>query len=214
MSEARELPKWRTERTTGIAAIAGALVVSAAIWLAINRYAPVARGMEDLSARMLFALKCLGVATLFCVVGGVEAVAHERLQSAAFDPLRNFETRRLRVNLRYLQNTLEQIVVFAVGLFGLAAYARDGEAMRAVLATTVVWILGRFAFWIGYHRSAARRGLGAPGMAIGMIVLLYVVWHVGEDVAGAVGGWVLVGAFLILEAILFRTTGAAQPMPS
>jgi hypothetical protein len=32
--------------------------------------------------------------------------------------------------------------------------------------------LARFAFWIGYHRSAAMRGLGAPGMALSMIVLV------------------------------------------
>ena len=66
--------------------------------------------------RELFALKCVALATLFCLVAGIEAVAHERLQSDAFDPLLNHETRRLRVNLRYLQNTLEQLIVFAVGL--------------------------------------------------------------------------------------------------
>jgi hypothetical protein len=60
-------------------------------------------------------------------------VAHERLSSAAFDPLSGFETQRLRINQRYLQNTLEQIVVFGAALFGLAVYASDGAAMRAVL---------------------------------------------------------------------------------
>jgi O-antigen/teichoic acid export membrane protein len=95
---------------------------------------------------MVFTLKCSCLAVLFCLVTGVEAVAHERLSSPAFDPLSGFETRRLRVNQRYLQNTLEQILVFVAGLFGLAVYSPDGSAMRAVLATTVVWILARFAF--------------------------------------------------------------------
>jgi hypothetical protein len=40
---------------------------------------------------MLFTLKCLCLAVLFCLVLGVEAVAHERLSSAAFDPLAGFE---------------------------------------------------------------------------------------------------------------------------
>jgi hypothetical protein len=141
---------------------------------------------------------------------GVEAVAHERLSSPAFDPLAGFETRRLRVNQRYLQNTLEQLIVFAVALFGLAAYSHGGGAMRAVLATAVVWVLARFAFWIGYHRSAAMRGLGAPGMALSMVVLLYVAGRIGFDVGGFVGAAVPVAAFLAIEAFLFRAT---RPLP-
>jgi hypothetical protein len=131
-------------------------------------------------------LKCVCLAVLFCLVTGVEAVAHERFFSPAFDPLSGFETRRLRVNQRYLQNTLEQILVFATGLFGLAAYSSDGAAMRFVLATAIVWILSRFSFWIGYHRSAAMRGLGAPAMAISMVVLLYVAGRIGFDIGGGV----------------------------
>ena len=138
-------------------------------------------------------------------------MAHERLFSPAFDPLSSFETRQLRVNQLYLQNTLEQILVFTTGLFGLAAYSPDGAAMRAVLATTVVWILARFAFWIGYHRSAAMRGLGAPGMALSMIGLLYVAGRIGFEIGSFVGASVPVVAFLVIEVFLFRAT---QPLQS
>ena len=75
--------------------------------------------------------------------------------------------------------------------------------MRAVLATSVVWILARFAFWIGYHRSAAMRGLGAPGMALSMIVLLYVAARIGYEVGGSVGAAVPVMIFLGIEVFLF-----------
>jgi hypothetical protein len=151
-------------------------------------------------------LKCCCLAVLFCLVTGVEAVAHERLTSPAFDPLTGFETRRLRVNLRYLQNTLEQIVVFGVALFGLAAYCADGRAMRAVVATTVIWIIARAAFWLGYHRSAALRGFGAPGMAISMIVLLYVASRFGGEIAGTIGAIAPVALFFLIEAVLFWGT--------
>ena len=200
---------WRLQRRSGIAAIALSTLVAVALWLAIRYLTPPIAGMEALGARMGFALKCCCAATLFTFVAGIEAVAHERLQSPAFDPLERFETRRLRINLRYLQNTLEQLVVFTVGLFGLAAYADGGSGMRAVLATTIVWVTARFAFWIGYHKSAAMRGLGAPGMALGLLVLLYVVARVGGDVAGTAGAVAAVAAYLILEIILFRTTRSA-----
>jgi hypothetical protein len=199
------------QRRKGMTAIAAAMPVALLLWLAIAYLVPPLAGMDSLGSRMLFTLKCCCVAVLFCLVTGVEAVAHERLTSPAFDPLSGFETRRLRVNQRYLQNTLEQILVFAVGLFGLAAYSPDGSAMRAVLATTIVWILARFAFWIGYHRSAAMRGLGVPGMALSMIVLLYVAWQIGYEVGGLVGGAVSVVAFLAIEAFLFQVT---QPLRS
>lgn len=193
-------------RRAGMTAIAAAMPVALLLWLAIACLVPPLAGMDNLGARMLFALKCCCVAILFCLVTGIEAVAHERLSSPAFDPLSGFETPRLRVNQRYLQNTLEQVLVFAAGLFSLAAYSVDGSAMRAVLATTIVWILARFAFWIGYHRSAAMRGLGAPGMALSMIVLLYVAWRIGYEVGGFVGAAVPVVAFLAIETFLFRAT--------
>ena len=199
---------WRGERRKGMGAIAAASVVAAALWFGIYEYSPPLAGMETVGARMLVTLKCFVVATLFCLVAGVEAVAHERLQSPAFDPLLGHDTRRLRVNLRYLQNTLEQTIVLGVALFGLAAYLDSGESMRAVIATAVVWIASRFAFWIGYHRSAAMRGIGAPGMMATMIAILYVAWRIGDELAGPAAGWAFVAAFLALEGVLFWGTRA------
>lgn len=197
---------WRVQRRSGMAAIAASTLISLALWFTLDRLMPPLTGMDSLGARMLVALKCTVVATLFTLVLGVEAVAHERLQSDAFDPLAGHQTTRLAVNQRFLQNTLEQLVVFTVGLFGLAAYLDSGEAMRMVPATTVVWVLNRFAFWIGYHRSAAMRGLGAPSMMIGLIMLLYVTARIGGDVAGSAGAAIAILAFLAIEAVLFWKT--------
>lgn len=194
------------QRRAGITAIAAAMPVALLLWLAIVHFVTPPGGMDSLGSRMLFTLKCCCIAVLFCLATGVEAVAHERLSSPAFDPLSGFETRRLRVNQRYLQNTLEQIIMFAAGLFGLAAYSADGAGMGAVLATTIVWILARFAFWIGYHRSAAMRGLGAPGMALSLIVLLYVAGRIGYEAGGIVAAAAPIVAFLAIEAFLFRAT--------
>ena len=88
------------QRRAGMAAIATAMPVALLLWLAIAYLAPPLAGMDSLDGRMLFTLKCCCLAALFCLVTGVEAVAHERLLSPAFDPLAGFETRRLRVNER------------------------------------------------------------------------------------------------------------------
>ena len=197
---------WRQERRSGLGTIAASVIVSIVLWFALCRFLPPLKGMDDIGARMIVALKCVVVATLFTLVAGIQAVAHERLQSAAFDPLAGHQTERLKVNLRYLQNTLEQILVFSVGLFGIAAYLPSGEAMRAVPATTIVWILNRFAFWVGYHRSAAMRALGAASIAIGLIMMLFVTARIGNDLAGLSGTIILVGLYLALEALLFWKT--------
>jgi hypothetical protein len=191
-------------------AIAGATVVAVVLWLAIRNHAPVPLGIDDAAARLVFALKCSALAVLFALLPGIEAVAHERLRSAGFDPLAPYDSRRLAVNQRYLQNTLEQTVVFVVALLGLAIYS-PGESIRAVTASTVVWTLSRWAFWAGYHRSAAMRGLGAPSMMLGLLMLLYVGFRIGFDVAGDFGGWAVVGAFLGFEALLFWGT---RPRPA
>ena len=199
-------PDFRQQRSVGIVGIAVASLFASGLWFGIDLLMSPPPGMDSLGARMLLTLKCCCVAVLFCLVTGIETVAHERLTSPAFDPLAGFETRRLRVNQRYLQNTVEQIIVFAAALFGLAAYCPDGSSMRAVVATTVVWIVARGAFWLGYHRSAALRGLGAPGMAVSMIVLLYVTSRFGREIAGAVGAIVPLVAFFAIEAVLFCGT--------
>lgn len=201
---------WRKERLKGMLGIAAATIPSAALWYGIRFHAPVLDGMDEPVARLAFALKCAALAVLFTLVLGVEAVAHERLVSPAFDPLAGHETRRLRVNQRYLQNTLEQTVVFLVGLLGLAVYLDDGNQMRAVTATAVVWTLGRWAFWAGYHLSSTWRGIGAPSMLLGQLVLGYVGLRVGFDVAGTAGAGTVLVAFLLFEALLFWKT-ASEP---
>jgi len=59
---------------------------------------------------------------------------------------------------------------------------------------------------MGYHRSAALRGLGAPGMMAGMLMLLYGVWRIGRDVGGTAAAVALIAGFLALEGVLFAST--------
>jgi hypothetical protein len=204
--QARPDQSWRIERIKGVAAIFVTAMPATVLWYAIRFYAPVPDGMDEPATRLMFALKCGALAVLFTLFMGIEAVAHERLQSPAFDPLAGHETRRMRVNQRFLQNTLEQTVVFFVGLLGLAVYLDDGNQMRAVLATAVVWTLGRWAFWGGYHLGSTWRVLGAPSLLLGQLVLGYVGLRVGFDIAGEAGAWGVLAAVLLFEALLFWWT--------
>ena len=164
----------RRQRSTLRHEIAIAFPVAVVLWLATYYFLPPLGGMDDTLTRVVFGLKCCCVAILFCFLTGIEAVAHERLRSPAIDPLSGYETRRMAINLRYLQNTLEQLILFVPGLLGLAIFCSNGRSMRAVAATTLVWIVSRIAFWVGYHCGSQHRAVGAPGVLQTMLVLLYV----------------------------------------
>ena len=185
----------------------GAFTLALAIWLVVYFLAPPIPGpLDQLPDRLAFAIKCAAMATLFCLLSGIEAVSHERLQGEAFDPLTGKESRRLKINQRYLQNTVEQWLLFVPGLLGLAIYCSDADAMRAVGATTIVWIISRAAFWIGYHQGSLYRVFGLVGMAQSMLVLLYVCARFGFELAGAAGAIAPVLLFALIEAVLVKYT--------
>jgi hypothetical protein len=175
--------------------IAASLAATAALWFLLLRFLP----SPATAAPLPTAFACCAIAGVLTLVMGVEAIAHERLVTPAIDPLAGFETRRMRVNARYLSNTVEQFVVFAVGLLALSQFA----PARLLVIVSIVWIAARWAFWIGYHFSPLLRGLGAPGMLQSMIVLLYVTWRWAGDTYGAAAAVVLIVIFVGIEAFLF-----------
>jgi hypothetical protein len=185
-------PQQRRTTLSGIALSAPATLL---LWWLLWKYLPDPIGANSLRV----AIQCCAVAALLALVAGVEAVAHERLFTAAIDPLAGVETKRMRVNFRYLSNTLEQYVVLAAGTLALSLYA----SAKLLVIVTIVWVVARWAFWIGYHKSPLMRGIGAPGMMQSMIVLLYVAYRFGTDAYGSSVGIGLLVLFGLIEAILF-----------
>lgn len=183
------------QRRTTLSGIMLSAPATLLLWWLLWKYLP-----DPVDANSLrVAIQCCAVAALMALVAGVEAVAHERLFTAAIDPLAGVETKRMRVNFRYLSNTLEQYVVFAAGTLALSLYV----SAKTLVIVTIVWVLARWAFWIGYHKSPLMRGVGAPGMMQSMIVLLYVAYRFGSDAYGAPVGIGLLVLFGLIEAILF-----------
>ena len=69
----------------------------------------------------------------------------------------------MTINLRYLQNTLEQLMLFIPGLLGLAVYCSSGRSMRAIVATSLLdgfvvrpWDVAQLLK--NYHYAAALQG--------------------------------------------------------
>jgi uncharacterized MAPEG superfamily protein len=174
-------------------AVALSLPVAGLLWFGLREHLPPI-AMDP----MVFALGCIGAAVLLTLVAGIEAVAHERLFHASIDPLAGADSRRLIVNQRFVQNTLEQSAVFAAGLLLLAHY----DSPQAVAATAITWVFGRWAFWVGYHIGPMWRGLGVFSMFQSLVVLGYGVACFGYQLGSWPGVAALLGPFVLIEAWL------------
>lgn len=176
-------------------AIAASIIAAGIMWKALLQLLPSPANAEPLAT----AIGCAGVAALLALLPGIEAIAHERLVTAAIDPLAGVESSRMRVNFRYLSNTLEQFIVFAIGLLALSAYVPP----RFLLIVTIVWVVERWAFWIGYHLSPLLRALGAAGIAQSLIVVGYAAYRYGSAAYGPATGIAIVAIYALIEAFLF-----------
>ena len=117
-------------------------------------------GVDEPVARLVLALRWLVVALLpyaaVCLV-----ILYVRYAEGAHNPLAGAESERLKVHCRVMQNTLEQLVWFALCLLPLATYLSPAEA-RMVPIACVFFALARFVYWWGYLR------LGTLGRAPGV----------------------------------------------
>jgi len=152
--------------------------------------------------RLVFACKCWGMATLFCLVLGIDAVSYERLGTFGISALGDGESLRLRINQRYLQQTLEQMLVFVPGLFLLAVYCETGESMRLVEIATLMWIAARFLFWLGYHHDVQIRAPGMVSTLQSFLILLYGCTRFGYELGGLIGAILVISVFVSLELYL------------
>lgn len=180
-----------------------ACLISLLFWLLLySMLSPVPNMIEPM-ARIVFALKCWGFATLFCLVLGINAVAYEKLGSPSMvSALGDGESLRLRVNQRYLKQTLEQMLVFIPGLMMLAIYCDTPESMRLVEVATFMWMGARFLFWINYHQDIQGGVPGMIGTLQNSIILLYCCSRFSYELWGIIGAVLMVSLFVCFEVYL------------
>jgi hypothetical protein len=114
---------------------------------------------DDQAARLAYAARWLLVPAL-CLLAGVGMVANRRFFSNdAMDGTRAPQSKSLEINLRYNQNTLEQMALAAVAWAGLAL-TLPHERLGLIGMLAVLFALGRLLFWIGYLVAPWGRAIG------------------------------------------------------
>ena len=94
----------------------------------------------------------------------VAAIGNARFTSEAIDPTLGKESPRMIVDARVAENTLQQFVLFAAGSLALAVNL-PVDQLEIVGAVSIVFVVMRFAFWVGYRIRPIYRAFGFAGTA-------------------------------------------------
>jgi len=153
--------------------IAGMLLMVWAFSAAI-----AAPAIADTAAdRLAYALRwAVPPALLFFVM--VAAVGNARFNSEAIDPTLGKESAKMVVDGRVADNTLQQLVLFLVGMLALAV-SLPLQRLDIVAAVSITFVIVRIAFWIGYRIQPVYRAFGFASTAymnLGMLVASLWLW--------------------------------------
>lgn len=108
----------------------------------------------------------------------VVAVGNARFLSEAIDPTLGKESQSMIVNGRVADNTLQQFVLFLVGMLGLAV-TLPIERLSIVAAVAITFVIARVIFWIGYRIKPVYRAPGFSSVAymnLGMLLATLWLW--------------------------------------
>ncbi len=113
-------------------------------------------GGIETSWRIEYALRWEVFAAL-CLLAGVAKIANRRF----FIPeaIEGGSASSIEIDQRYIQNTLEQLVLAIVAHLALVTIVAP-ESIRAVAVLVMLFVIGRITFWFGYHRSGPARAFG------------------------------------------------------
>lgn len=157
---------------------AGAVSGIAAMVLAMRFLPPLLpqpAEADTLAGRLGYALRWAPLAALplFLIVA---AIGNARFKSEAIDPTRGVEDRKMLINGRVADNTLQQFALFLAGSLGLAASLPPGS-ITVIGAAAIVFAVCRILFWIGYRIDPLYRAFGfASTMYLNLGLLLAAIW--------------------------------------
>ena len=159
MPKAIEIKSLLQNQALVFVGVAAAVFVLLALWE--TRAWALAFGLpsNDAASRLAFVARWL-LLPAACLLVGVGMVANRRFLSAdAMEGTRTPTSNSLEINLRYNQNTLEQLALAAVAWLNLGlTLQRDQISIIPVLAIT--FTVGRALFWIGYLFAPWARAFG------------------------------------------------------
>jgi len=164
----------REQKIVAVGAVAGATSMLLAL-IALAHWMAGLSIIADAGERLAFAAKwdAFAAAPLFFAL---MAVGNARFKSEAIDPTAGRETRSMIVDGRVADNHLQQYVLFVAASMAVAASAR-GDQLGLVAGAAIIFVVSRFAFWIGYRIDPLYRAFGFASTAyLNVILFSTAIW--------------------------------------
>jgi hypothetical protein len=139
-------------------ALAGALALLLWIVVARRTLAPIPLPADQPAERLAFAARWLAAPGCTLLIG-IWVAARRGFLPDAIDGTRTPASHSLEINLRYNQNTLEQVVLAAIAWAGLALDLPSAR-LWLIPAMACAFLVGRATFWIGYLIYPMARAFG------------------------------------------------------
>ena len=135
----------------------------------------------DVADRLALVIKCSVFAILPAVVA-IAIVAAQRLNPDMWVGQNVRPYSSLDINTRFILNTVEQFILFLVGLSGISLYVPVSEA-RTVPILAALFLIGRILFWVGYHKNPYLRAFGFgltfyPTIVVFMWLIVRIVFDI------------------------------------
>jgi len=168
----------REQKLVAIGATSGVVLMIGAL-IGLSSVMPGLPITADAGDRLSFAAKWLALAAA-PVFLAIIAVGNGRFLSEAIDPTAGKESRAMIVTGRVVDNSLQQYVLLFAATMALAATA-NGTQLGLVSAASVIFVVSRFAFWIGYRIEPVYRAFGFASTAYLNIILfgtaIWLAWR-------------------------------------
>ena len=131
--------------------------------------------------KLVYTIKWQSI-SIMMLLFGVQRVAGIRRTTTALDPLHGKSEDLLLVEARYLQNTVEQLLLNLTGQVVLSLYVSAAVLTRIIPTLVALFVTGRVLFYIGYKLDPLKRGLGfamtyIPSVLVHMYCLFSFFWY-------------------------------------
>jgi hypothetical protein len=150
---------YRSKVLAGVAGASSGFIVVVLVGALLPPFLPLdVFPADDLVSRIRFALGWLLIPGCSLLVG-VWAAARRGFFPDAIDGTSTPTNRGLEINLRYNQNTLEQVVLVMIAWPAFAVLAPH-ERLDLLPMAAILFGVGRITFWIGYAIRPIARAFG------------------------------------------------------
>jgi hypothetical protein len=164
------------QKIVAVGAASGVLGMALSVWL-LTKVLPAPMITDSPGERLAYALRANIVAIVpFFIM--LITIGNSRFLSDAIDPTRHAESASMDIDGRVCDNTLQQNFVFALASLAVSTVV-PLQHLQVVWACTIVYVVARAVFWLGYRINPLYRAPGMSGTAymnLGMI--LYVLFRI------------------------------------